>query len=110
MSRPPKKLTKAQLLEQAYWLARGHSCDSLAVCSGLVDSLMKLIGDQITIRELDKYRIPCATVQAMTAATQMANLDQAKHDQREPLEVNQTTELMILEAAEEPLPVKRDSC
>ena len=31
----------------------------------------------------------------MTAATQMANLDQAKHDRREALEVSQDTDLLI---------------
>ena len=82
----------------------------MAVCSGLLDSIMKIIGDQITMKELDKYRIPCATVQAMTAATQMANLDQAKHDQLERLEVSQSSELLFEEGAEEPLPVARDSC
>ena len=76
----PKKLTKVQLQEQAYWLARDHSCDGLDVCSGLVEKLMKVIGDTITIKELDKFRIPCATLQAMQAATQMANIDQAMHD------------------------------
>ena len=106
----PKKLTKAQVQEQAYWLARGHSCDGLAVCSGLVDKLMRIIGDQITLKELDKFRIPCATVQAMHAASQMTNLDLAKHDEQESLEVYQPTEVLVEEGAEEPNPVKKDSC
>lgn len=71
---------------------------------------MKTIGDTITIKELDRYRIPCATLQAMHAAAQMANIDQAMHDNQTELEVNQPIEALVEDGAEEPIPVQKDSC
>ena len=71
---------------------------------------MKLIGDQVTIIELDKFRIPCATFQAMSASSQLTNLELAQHDVLGDLEINQPDEVLAEEGAEEPVPTKRDSC
>ena len=46
----------------------------------------------------------------MQAAGQLTNLDQSKHDVLQGIEVNQPTEVLIEDGAEEPLPVQKDSC
>ena len=71
---------------------------------------MKIIGDQITMIELDKFRIPCATFQALSATSQLANLELARHDVLDHLETSQPPEVLEEEGAEEPIPVKKDSC
>ena len=93
----------------AYWLARDHSCQSQVVCESFIDTLIEVVGKQITSIEIDKFKIPCAAFQAMDAAGQLANLECNSHDKQDRLEKQVDVVDLKDEGADEPTPTKKDT-